>query len=83
MEESIIMEENMIMIRYPKIFCLSFDWPPKHVYENLKHGIESIIKSNGPLAENKIKNEIEQWLLTYKHGSNIHEYGKLQNKWTT
>ena len=55
MEESIIMEENMIMIRYPKIFCLSFDWPPKHVYENLKHGIESIIKSNGSLAENKIK----------------------------
>ena len=55
MEESIIMEENMIMIRYPKIFCLSFDWPPEHVYENLKHGIESIIKSNGSLAENKIK----------------------------
>ena len=40
-----------------------------------------IIKSNEFLAENKIKNEIEQ--LNNKHGNNIHEHGKQQNKWTT
>ena len=41
----IIMEENMIMIRGPKILCLNFNWP-KDVDENLKHKIEFIIKSN-------------------------------------
>ena len=35
----IIMEENMIMLRDPKTFCLSFDWS-KDVDENLKHKIE-------------------------------------------
>ena len=33
-------------------------------------------------AENKIKNEIEQLLLKEKHGNDIHEHGKQQNKWT-
>ena len=55
------MEENMIVIRDPKTFCFNFDWP-KGVDENLKHEIEFIIKSNESLAENKIKNEIEQLL---------------------
>ena len=39
------MEENMIVIRDPKTFCLSFDWS-KDLDENLKHEIKFIIKSN-------------------------------------
>ena len=69
------MDENMIVIRDPKTFCFNFDWP-KYVDENLTHEIEFIIKSNESLAENKIKNEIEQLLLKYKHGNNIHEHRK-------
>ena len=57
----------MILIRDPKIFCFNFYWP-EDVDDNLKHEIEFIIKSNESLAENKIKNEIEQLLLKYKHG---------------
>ena len=48
------MEENMIAIRDLKTFCFNFDWP-KDVDENLKHGIEFIIKSNESLVENKIR----------------------------
>ena len=73
------MEENMIVIRDPKIFCFNFDWP-KDVDENLKHEIEFIIKSNESLAKNKIKNEIEQLFLKYKYGNNIHEHEKQQNE---
>ena len=69
----------MIAIKDPKTFCFNFDWP-KDVDENLKHEIEFIIKSNESLAENKIKKEIEQLLLKYKHGNNIHEHGKKQNE---
>ena len=39
----------------------------KDVDENLKHDIEFVIRSNESLAENKIKNKIEQLLLKYKH----------------
>ena len=53
------MEENGIVIRNPKTFSFNFDWP-KDVDKNLKREIEFIIKSNESLAENKIKNEIEQ-----------------------
>ena len=60
-------------------FFFNFDWP-KYVSENLKHEIEFIIKTNESLAENKIKNEIEQLLLKYKHGNNSHEHGKQQNE---
>ena len=49
----------MIVIKNPKTFYFDSDWP-KHVDENLKHKIEYIIKSNESLAENRIKNEIEQ-----------------------
>ena len=73
------MEENMIVIRDPKTFCFNFDWP-KDVEENLKYEMEFVIKNSESLAENKIKNEIEQLLLKYKHGNNIHEHGKQQNK---
>ena len=37
----------------------------------MKHEIEYIVKSKEYLAENKIKNEIEQLLLKYKHRNNI------------
>ena len=69
------MEENMVVIRDIKTSCFNFDWP-KDVDENLKYEIEFIIKRNESLAENKIKMETEQSLLKYKHGNNIHEYGK-------
>ena len=61
------MEENMILIKDPKM---------------LKHKIEFIIKSNESLDENQIKNETEQLLLKYKHGNNIREHGKQQNETT-
>ena len=67
----------MIVIRDPKTFCFNFDWA-KYVDHNLKHGIEFIIKRNVSLAENKMKNEMEQLLLRYKHRNNIHEHGKHQ-----
>ena len=38
MEENIIMEENMIVIRNPKTFYFNFDWS-KDVDENLKDKI--------------------------------------------
>ena len=72
----------MILIKDTKIFCFNFHWP-KYVDENLKHEIEFMIKGNESSAENKIKNETEQLLLKYKHGNNIHEHGKQQNKWIT
>ena len=50
----------MIMIKYPQTFGFNFD-PPKNYDENLKHEIEFIIKRNESLAENKIKNEMEQF----------------------
>ena len=73
------MEENMIVIRDPKTFYFDFDWL-KDVDENLKHEIEFIIKRNEFLVENKIKSEIEQLLLKYKHENDIHEHRKQQNK---
>ena len=69
----------MIVIRDPKTFCFNFDFP-KDFEENLMHEIEFIIKSNETLRENKIKNKIEQLLLKYKNGNNIHEDRKQQNK---
>ena len=42
--------------------------------------IEFIIESNEFLAENKIKNDIEQLLLKYKNGNDINEHGKQQNE---
>ena len=68
-----------MVIRDTKTFCFNFD-RPKYVDENLKHEIESIVKINESLAQNKIKNQIEQLLLKYKHGNNIHEHGKQQNE---
>ena len=72
------MEENMIVIRDPKTFCFNFDWP-KDVDDSLKHKTE-LIKTNESLADNKMKNEIEQLLLKYKHVNDIHEHGKQKNE---
>ena len=69
----------MIAIRDSKTFKFNFDLT-EYVYENLKREIEFIIKSNESLAEIIIKNEIEQLLLKYKHGNNIHKHRKQQNK---
>ena len=53
----------------------------QNVNENLKREIEFIIKGNESLAEKIIKkNEIEQLLLKYKDGNNIHEHRKQQNE---
>ena len=69
----------MVVIRESKTFYFDFDWP-KDVDENLKHNILFIIKSNQFLAKNKLKNEIDQLLLKYNHGKNIHEHEKQQNE---
>ena len=74
-----MMEENMIVIRDSKTFRFNLDWG-KDVDANSKHEIEYIIKSRESLAENKRKNEIEKLLLKYRHGINIHENRKQQNK---
>ena len=55
----------MVVIREPQTFYFDFDWS-KYVDENLKHEVEFAIKS---LAQNKIKNQIEQLLSKYKHGN--------------
>ena len=62
----------MIVIRLPKTFWFNSGWL-KDDDENLKYEIEFIIKYNGSLAENQVKNETEQLLLKEKHGDNIHE----------
>ena len=74
-----MMEENMIVIRDSKTFRFNLDWG-KDVDANSKHEIKYIIKSRESLAENKRKNEIEKLLLKYRHGINIHENRKQQNK---
>ena len=82
MGDNIITEKNIIVIRDTTPFYFNLNLP-KDVGENWKQDIEFIIKSNESLAENKIKDELEQLLLTYKHGNNIHKHRKQQNKWTT
>ena len=62
----------MTVIRDPKTFCFNFD-KPSNVDQNLKHEIEFITKSNEALAENKTKNETNNY---------IHEHGKQQKKLT-
>ena len=56
------------------MFCFNFDLP-KEVDENLKpEDFEFTIESNESLAEFIIKNEIEQLLLKYMLGNNVHEH---------
>ena len=77
------MEVNVVAIRDLKsfifYFCFNFQWP-KDIEENLKHGIEFIIKSNESFADNEIKNEIEQFFSKYKHGNDINKHRKQQNE---
>ena len=47
-------------MRDPRFFCFNFDWP-KYVDRNLKYEIEFITKSNGYLAENKIKTKLNNY----------------------
>ena len=65
------------MTRDPKTCCFDFDLP-KDIDENLKR--EFIIKTNESLPEIVIKNEVEEILLKYKHGNNIHEHGKQKSE---
>ena len=44
------------------------------VDKNLRYESEFIIKRDNSLAENKMKNKIEQLLSKYKHGNDIHEH---------
>ena len=67
------------MIRDLKTFYFNFHWP-KDDDKNLKHKIDYILKSKESLPENKTKNKIQQILLKYKHGNDIHEHGKQQNE---
>ena len=73
------MKESMVVLREPETFHFDFNWL-KDVDDNLKHDIEFIIKRNESLPQNKIKNEIKKFSLTYKHGNDIHEHGKQQNE---
>ena len=52
----------MIVIRDSKTFFFFKFHQPKDADENFKHEIEFIIKSNESLAENLIKNKIQQLL---------------------
>ena len=72
-----IMEENIIVIRDPITFSFNFD-----VDENLRRETEYIIKSNESSVEIIMKNEVDLLidLIKIKHGSNIHQYRKLQKK---
>ena len=70
------------MIRDTKTVYFDFDWY-KDVDKNLKYEIGFNIKGSESLAENEIRNKTEQLLSKYKHGHNIHELGKQQNKRTT
>ena len=76
-----IMEENVIVIRDPKTFSFNFNLP-KDVDENLRCETEYIIKSNESSVEIIMKNEVDLLidLIKIKHGSNIHQYRKLQKK---
>ena len=71
----------MIVIKDPKKSSFNFGFLED--VGNLKRKIEFIAKSNESLTENKIKNEIEQFLLKYQHGNKIYEHVKQQNEWTT
>ena len=72
-----IMEVNIIVIRDPITFSFNFD-----VDENLRRETEYIIKSNESSVEIIMKNEVDLLidLIKIKHGSNIHQYRKLQKK---
>ena len=69
----------MIVTRDFKTFYFNFDFP-ENADKNLKRQIEFIIKNNEYLADMIIKSKIEQLLLKYRHGNNIHEQVKQQKE---
>ena len=71
--------DNKLVATEPKTFHFDFDLP-KDVDKSLKHEIDHIIKHNGFLAEQRIKNELDLLLYKYKHGNDIHEYRKQKNQ---
>ena len=64
----VYIDDNNLVIIEPKTFHFHFDLH-KNVDKNVKHEIDSAIKHNGLLAEERIKNEIDQLLFKYKHGN--------------
>ena len=48
----------------------------KHTVIHFKYEIDSIIKHNKLLVENKVKNEIRQLSSKNKYGNIIHEHGQ-------
>ena len=67
------MEKKLVVTTGRKAF--HFDLP-KDLDKDLKHEIDSIIKSNKLLAEQTIKNKISQLLSKYKNRNDIHEHRK-------
>ena len=65
-------DNNNLVIIEPKSFHFHFDLH-KDADKYLKHEIDSVINGNGFLAEQRIKNKIDQLLFKYKHGNDIHE----------
>ena len=59
-----IEDNKLVIIIEPK--TSHFDLP-EDVRNNMKHGINSIMKHDELLAEHTIKNKISQLLLKYKH----------------
>ena len=57
-------DDNKLVVTETKTFHFHFD-SPKDVAKNLKHEIGHIIKCNEFLAEQRIKNEIDQFLFKY------------------
>ena len=71
--------DNKLVITEIKAFDFQFDLP-EYTDKNLKHKVDHIIRHNGFLAEEKMKNEIDQLLYKHKYGNYIHEHRKEQNQ---
>ena len=64
-------DNKLVEITDSKNFHFYFDLP-KDIDRNLKHEIDYIIKQNGFLAEQRIKNKTDRLFSKYKHGNYIH-----------
>ena len=62
----VYIDNNKLAIIKPKTFHFHFGLH-KDVDKNSKHEIDSVIKCNGVLAEQRINNKIDQSLFKYKH----------------
>ena len=68
-------DNKFIIITEHKILHFHFDLL-KDGDKNLKHETDYIIKQNGFLDEQRIKNKIDRLLSKYKHRDDIHEHRK-------